>query len=379
MFRLAVLFVISFAVVVPLTGEALTPAGAQALESRGDWKGAERVWRELIRQAPDDYRYWTSLGIVLARQEQLRDAIAAYHKALAIEPHATPAELNLGLAYFKMGNFTGAIPLFHQVMKAQPDNQQVRLLLGMSLYGVGQFREAAAYLQAAAERDPANMQLRQALAQSYLSGGEYDKAKAEFEQMLKRDPNSPAVHMLLGEAYDGLNQPKEAIAEYRAATSQGYLPNAHFGLGYLLWKDRRYDEAAAEFRKELASDPSHAQAMAYLGDVVLKQGDAKTAEEILRQSVAHQMDIRIAHLDLGVIYSDQKRYQAATAQLKQAIALDPERADAHYRLARVYRETGDMKLAEAQLALVKKLHEKTNEDLIVKISGQRNVQSPNSK
>jgi len=38
-----------------------------------------------------------------------------------------------------------------------------------------------------------------------------------------------------------------------------------------------------------------------------------------------------------------------------------------------------MKLAEAQLALVKKLHEKTNEDLIVKISGQRNVQSPNSK
>jgi len=245
-------------------------------------------------------------------------------------------------------------------------------LLGMSLYGASKFREAAAYLEASAEQDPANMQLRQVLAQSYLSGGEYEKAKAEFEQMLKRDPNSPEVHMLLGEAYDGLNQAKEAIAEYQAATSQGYLPNAHFGLGYLLWKEHRFDEAAVEFRKELASDPSHAQSLAYLGDVVLKQGRTKAAEGMLLQAIAHQKDIRIAHLDLGVIYSDQKRYQEAVSQLKQAIALDPERADAHYRLARVYRESGDPTQAAAQLEIVKQLHEKTNEDLIVKISGPRN-------
>jgi tetratricopeptide (TPR) repeat protein len=90
------------------------------------------------------------------------------------------------------------------------------------------------------------------------------------------------------------------------------------------------------------------------------------------QAIAHQKDIRIAHLDLGVIYSDQKRYQEAVSQLKQAIALDPERADAHYRLARVYRESGDPTQAAAQLEIVKQLHEKTNEDLIVKISGPRN-------
>jgi len=372
MIRLAVLFAISFAPIASLAGEALTPADAQAFETRGDWRGAEQAWRELIHQSPGDYRYWTSLGIVLAHQEQYRDAIAAYRKALAIEPNAAPAELNLGLAYFKMGNFGSAIPVFRRVAKAQPNNRQARLLLGMSLYGASKFREAAAYLEASAEQYPANMQLRQVLAQSYLSGGEYDKAKAEFEQMLKRDPNSPEVHMLLGEAYDGLNQPKDAIAEYRAATSQGYLPNAHFGLGYLLWKEHRFDEASVEFRKELASDPSHAQALAYLGDVVLKHGQAKSAEGMLLQAIAHQKDIRIAHLDLGVIYSDQKRYQEAVAQLKQAIALDPKRADAHYRLARVYRESGDPTQAAAQLGIVKQLHEKTNEDLIVKISGPRN-------
>ena len=129
MIRLAVLFAIGLAAILPLAGEALTPADAQAFESRGDWKDAESVWRELIRQSPGDYRYWTSLGVVLAHQERFRDAIAAYRNALGINPHAAPAELNLGLAYFKMGNFADAIRVFRRAAKAQPDNRQLALLL----------------------------------------------------------------------------------------------------------------------------------------------------------------------------------------------------------------------------------------------------------
>jgi TolA-binding protein len=43
-------------------------------------------------------------------------------------------------------------------------------------------------------------------------------------------------------------------------------PNAHFGLGYLLWTQMHYPEAAQQFRAELANDPKHVQSMLYLAD-----------------------------------------------------------------------------------------------------------------
>ena len=72
--------------------------------------------------------------------------------------------------------------------------------------------------------------------------------------------------MLLGEVYDGLAKTDEAIAEFRLAASSGNVPDAHFALGYMLWRTRRYEQAVPEFEKELAADPHYYKALAYLGD-----------------------------------------------------------------------------------------------------------------
>ena len=58
-----------------------------------------------------------------------------------------------------------------------------------------------------------------------------------------------------------------ATAEFEAAVKASTVPpDAHFGLGYLYWKQQRYEDACREFEAELATQPQHAQALAYLGD-----------------------------------------------------------------------------------------------------------------
>ncbi|MBV9677984.1 MAG: tetratricopeptide repeat protein, partial [Acidobacteriaceae bacterium] len=212
--------------------------------------------RILMKTNPKDYRYWTSLGACLAHRNGFGEAIEDYKRALAINPHDGQTNFNLGLAYFKLGNLQHAIAPLKAAETAMPQVQgQTNVLLGMSYYGTGKHKEAIPYLEAAQKEKPDNGELQLVLAKSYLLAKEYDQAKLQFQTMLERNGDSPQVHMLLGEAYDGLGKQDSALQEFRTAAQAGSVPDAHFGVGYLLWRDKHYGEAAEEFRQELAANP----------------------------------------------------------------------------------------------------------------------------
>jgi tetratricopeptide (TPR) repeat protein len=175
--------------------------------------------------------------------------------------------------------------------------------------------------------------------------------------------------MLSGEALDGLGRTVEAIPEFEtAANAAPREPNVNFGLGYLYWKQHKYDEAKTAFENELGIDPAHAQALAYLGDIELKSNQPEKALPLLNKATQLRDDIRIAYVDIGAILSDQKKYPEALAALLRAEKLDPAQPDAHYRLARLYRAMGNSAAAQREFAKVSELQEKA-EDMAPKMSG----------
>lgn len=348
---------------------AQTPSAAVSLQKQGDWAGAEAVWRGLIRQNPGDYRLWTSLGVCLAHQNRYKEAIGDYKRALALSPRDPQTNFNLGLAYFKTGKLKQAIRPLEVAKETLGRTPQLDLVLGMSLYGAGQYTAAAPYLEAVQARQPNNAELQLVLARDYLFGGEYAKAKEQFRLMLVRDPDSAQVHLLLGEAYDAMGKEPQARAEFQAA-AKGKVAGAHFALGYLLWRDKHYDKAAAEFRQELALYPAQYATLGYLGDCLLKQGKTEEAVPWIRKSIAANDVLWITHYDLGVIAADKKEYASAIRQFRDAIHLDGKRAESHYRLAQVYRATGNKKAALAELRMVTHLHAQRNENLIIKLQKQ---------
>src|SRR4029077_15439267 len=119
-------------------------------------------------------------------------------------------------------------------------------------------------------------------------------AKNEFAWILKNTPESAASHMLLGQALDGLGKTNEAIAEFDAAVkADPHAPNVNFGLGYLYWKFRRYDQAGSAFENEMPADPQNAQALAYLGDVELKRENTEEALSLLTRTISIRTDLHI--------------------------------------------------------------------------------------
>jgi tetratricopeptide (TPR) repeat protein len=354
-----------------VSGTAQTPADAMEFEHQGKWQEAAEAWKTITVRNPSDAGAFASLGVALSKDQKFREAASAYRKALDLNPKLPGVQLNLGLAEFKQGNFKPAAAALRTALAADPSNAQARTLLGLSYYGAHEFAEAIKYLEPATKSDPGNLELHHLLAQSCLWAKNYSCALEEFRLLLQQNPDSAETHTLMGEALDGLGKTPEAIAEFQAAAQASPRePNVHFGLGYLYWKSHQYDDAKREFEAELALDPDHAQALAYLGDIAMKKNDPD-AVTLLRKSMQKKSDIRIAAIDLGVILAQLKQYPEAVVALQRAVALDPAEPDAHYRLAHVYQEMGKTAESQKEFAKVRELREKADradEDMVRKMS-----------
>ena len=65
-------------------------------------------------------------------------------------------------------------------------------------------------------------------------------------------------------------------------------------------------------------------------------------------------------LELGILLSDQQRYKEAIPELQNAARLEPNLAQAHYRLSQAYQRTGQPDLAAKELEIFERLSGKTS-------------------
>lgn len=353
-----------------IAGAQVTPTSkALALEQQGQWKQAEAAWREVIQGSPADGAAQAHLGLVLSREEEYAQAAAAYRRALALKANLPGVELNLGLALFKQEKLDEAIGPLKAAVAQSPDNMQAQLLLGMCYYGTAQYALALPYLKTAVAKTPGNLQLHTLLAQSCLWSKNYGCTLEQYRHILGLAPESAQADMLAGEALDGMNDTDGAIRQFEAAAKASPRePNVHFGLGYLLWKQRSYTDAESQFKLELANDPNHAQALAYLADIKIKQDDNAAAEPLLMKATRQHGAPRIAFLDLGILYASEGRHDEAIAAFQHAILMDPSEVDAHWRLARLYASMGRQQEAKAEFAKTNELHKQRDEPLAEKMA-----------
>jgi tetratricopeptide (TPR) repeat protein len=371
--RAASLLLLATSVVPFCAQQAATRTDAIALEQQGHTAEAEAAWKFLAAADPRNPEPLAHIGLLESRQEHFAEAADYYAQALALNPNVPGLQMNLGLADFKAGRFADANKAFEaELARHPPEEQAARLtiLLGMSHYGMGDYLVAIPYLERAARRDPQSLPLRLTLAHSCLWARQYPCVSKVTQEILTLAPDSAEADMLAGEALDDSGDDVGAIAQFRAAVAANpQEPNANFGLGYLLWKQHHFAEAAPAFQAELALDPAHAQARAYLGDCLVEIADFYTAETQLLQAIQADPKSSMAHRDLGIVYASTSRNDLAVEQLRTAVALNANDYATHWRLAKVYRAIGEKEKSVAEFAIAAKMTQSENDALVQKLSG----------
>ncbi len=135
------------------------------------------------------------------------------------------------------------------------------------------------------------------------------------------------------------------------ATLGGGAPEEHFEKALQL-EESDVQAAQAAYEACLAADAQHMEARLNLGRLLHIGGRLSEAEEVYRGAVSAEP---LLLFNVAVLLEDLDREAEAMSTYREALALDPNFADAHFNLARLYERAGKPKDALRHLLAYRRL------------------------
>jgi tetratricopeptide (TPR) repeat protein len=261
-----------------------------ANERTGNYAGAVRAYERGLAVEPENVELLNSLGFALFQQGKSRDAVAAYEKALAADPKHWKAHNNMALASIDLGELEEAEAHYRESLAIEPQ-PAIYNDLGFVLERQGMSEEAAEL----------------------------------YRKSLALDPESASAHINLAGSLARRGEFAEAERHFRAALAK---PNAqaYTGLGFVLWKQGRVDEAIANLHDAIETDPKHPAAYDQLGTIQVEQGNLEDAASNYRLLVRTQPSAD-AHQKLAQVLMRLGRTDEARKEMEMAEALDRNRVE----------------------------------------------------
>jgi Flp pilus assembly protein TadD len=178
---------------------ALVAASAQA----GYWKDSTTLMQRTVDVTGDNAIARHLLGVSLAAEERLDEAVVNYRESLRLAPRNPLALENLGIALMGLGRPADAAAAFAEAAHQRPDYGEAHYGLGAALLDLGRRPEARAELETSRRLSmpqayAAQVAFRLGLIAAY--DGDLSRARDEFAAALRLQPDFPEARANLAEA-----------------------------------------------------------------------------------------------------------------------------------------------------------------------------------
>jgi hypothetical protein len=127
------------------------------------WSDNIEFYEHMIKVTDNNYMAHYNLGVYLANNDQIGEAINHYRKAIKINPRHANANNNLGNALVLKGRFSEAIPYYKNALNRVPDDPEIHNNIGVALLHTGKTDEAIGHFHSALKIRPNYIEARQNL------------------------------------------------------------------------------------------------------------------------------------------------------------------------------------------------------------------------
>jgi tetratricopeptide (TPR) repeat protein len=291
--------------------------GVLTWHEAGQYADIETLWRSTLARNPDCWMAHGNLGMALAAQGKLADAMQQYDAALTLNPNYVEAHVNRGNLLTRQGKIREAIAEYDRALEIKPTNVDAHYGLGNALVQQGKPADAIQQYERALELDPNNTQVEANMGSTLAQQGKLPEAIQHFQRAIQLDPNQPGVHLNLGNALAASGHLPEAIQNFEQELQMNPdFAQAHVSLGTALATQGNLGDALQHFQRALEINPNFAEARYYSGLALASLGKGSDAISQLQQAA----ELATAQGNARLAQAARQRLQVLQPALPQAPA-----------------------------------------------------------
>lgn len=297
---------------------------------------------------------------LLISHERFSESADELKRAVELEPGRTDLNFNLALAQLKASHLDDALATAENLRKTT-DSAELEDLIGDIQEARGESLLAVRSYQAAVALAPNEEKYRLSLAVDLIRHKSFAPARAVLKQAEELYPNSWRIQVALGMVAYFAGSPEDATRTLFKAADVAAEPEAALNyLGRVQMDQSGVPDPAALTRLCEYGDahPNAGRLQFYCAALLFRRDylsqDRSHSDEILRRLNAAAKSLSneaSPHCQLGKAYRWLDRWQEALRQSETCASMDPNSADAHYRLAQIYQRLGQKQRSEQEMKL----------------------------
>ncbi|MGZ4830634.1 MAG: tetratricopeptide repeat protein, partial [Candidatus Angelobacter sp.] len=242
---------------------------------------------------------WLSLAQV-TEESQPQESLAAYQKAVELDPANSEAQLGAARMAERSGNTAAAEQQYLKLAEAG-NNNSVERLIGL-----------------------------------YLKQKRYADAETWLHKYLAANPQNTAAQLQLGKLLAAEGKTQEAIAILGPVYKASPDPKVARDLASLYLETKQYSAAADLLRPLIAQNPNDAQLHLDYGSALMHQLKYSEAQAVLLKAVQLKPNLVEAYFDLGYAAEQNKNYELTIRALDARAKLQPETPATYFLRATAY-------------------------------------------
>lgn len=330
----------------------------------------EESLRETSKREPKNFEASYRLGKMLADKGNAREAVLYLKRAAQLQPNNYESTWELARAYAHTGQYERARAQIRTLL-ARQDKSELHHLLGEVEEGSGRPLEAVREYRRAVELNPSesnvfdwgaellahraiepaiqvftmgsrifprSVRLLAGLGVAWYAGGSYDQAVRRLCEASDLSPNDPEPYLFLGKMQSAESKPPEELVErlerFVKLQPENALANYYYAL--CLWKQRKGPEDSQDLTR---------------------------VESLLEKAVRLDPKLGVGYLQMGILYAERQDSPMAISAFQKSIEVSPGLEEAHYRLAQVYKRSGETRKAQEELKLYQQISKKAAEEV----------------
>ncbi|MFN2238954.1 MAG: tetratricopeptide repeat protein [Thermoanaerobaculia bacterium] len=193
-------------------------------------------------------------------------AVAACERGVRLDPQRADIHITLGELHVASGRHAEAIESFRRALSQQPNSAEATLGLGQAYSRARRYEDAERTYRRAISLMPEWWAGYNRLGVLFMSQGRFADAVPEFQEVIELTPDNTRGYNNLGAAYLQLGRLREAERTFNDSVSVSPNSDALGNLGYLLFYEKRYAEAADKYEKAVALSPNDYLLWLSMGD-----------------------------------------------------------------------------------------------------------------